>query len=174
MAEFVASSAGWMDIGTGGGGPAGRVRAALGRSGVVPAADKREGDLASPAGAWLLRRVLYRADRGPAPRTALPVSALEPDDGWCDAADDTAYNQPVTHPWRSSAERLWRDDGLYNVVVVLGHNDDPVVPGAGSAIFLHCAAPDWRGTEGCVALAEADLRAFLARVAPGDRLRIAI
>ncbi len=70
---------------------------------------------------------------------------------------------PSSIPTPASAERLWRDDGLYDLVVVLGHNDDPVVPGRGSAIFLHLARPDYAPTEGCAALARADLEALLAR-----------
>ena len=147
-------------------------RAALGRGGFVPASDKREGDGAGPIGAWPIRRVLYRPDRGPEPRTALPVEAIRRQDGWCDAPDDPAYNRPVTLPYPASAERMWRDDGLYDLVVVLGHNDDPVVPGAGSAIFLHLARPDYGPTEGCVALARADMEAFLSDAKPGDMLEI--
>lgn len=149
------------------------VRCALGRGGLKPAADKREGDGATPIGSWPLRRVLYRPDRGEQPRTALPVTAIAPDDGWCDAADDPAYNQPVRLPYPASAERMWRDDGLYDIVVILGHNDDPVVPGAGSAIFLHLAKPDFSTTEGCVAITRADMEALLAQASPGDRLDIA-
>jgi L,D-peptidoglycan transpeptidase YkuD (ErfK/YbiS/YcfS/YnhG family) len=144
----------------------------FGRGGIVPAEDKREGDGASPAGLWPLRRVLYRADRGPAPKTALQVAVIERDDGWCDAAGDAAYNRPVKHPYPASAEHLWREDGLYDLVVVLGHNDDPVVPGAGSAIFLHLASPDGKPTEGCVAVSRADLEALLAVAQPGDALKI--
>lgn len=149
------------------------VRCALGWGGLKLAADKREGDGATPVGSWPLRRVFYRPDRGAAPETGLPVAAIAPDDGWCDAADDPAYNQPVRLPYPASAERMWRDDGLYDIVVVLGHNDDPVVPGAGSAIFLHLAKPDFSTTEGCVAITRADMEALLAQAAPGDRLDIA-
>jgi L,D-peptidoglycan transpeptidase YkuD (ErfK/YbiS/YcfS/YnhG family) len=149
-----------------------RVKAALGKGGLKTAAEKREGDGAGPIGAWPLRRVLYRPDKGPPPRTALPVQAIGREDGWCDAPMDPAYNRPVTLPYPASAERLWRDDGLYDLVVVLGHNDDPVRPGAGSAIFLHLAKPDYSPTEGCVALARADLEALLAVAAPGDVLEI--
>ena len=145
---------------------------ALGPAGVVAGADKREGDGASPAGDWPIRRVLYRPDRGPPPRTQLPVAALSPDDGWCDAPGDAAYNQPVKHPYPASAERLWRDDGVYDLIVILGFNDDPVVDGAGSAIFLHLARSDLAPTQGCVALARADLEALLAEAAPGDVLAI--
>ena len=67
---------------------------------------------------------------------------------------------------------MWRDDDLYDLVVILGHNDDPVVPGAGSAIFLHLARPGYDPTEGCVALARADLEALLAEAQPGDALEI--
>jgi len=147
-------------------------RCALGRGGVIAAEAKREGDGTSPLGLWPLRRLLYRADRGPAPQTALPSAPIEPDDGWCDAPGDAAYNRPVTHPYPASAERMWRQDHLYDLVVVLGHNDDPVVAGAGSAIFLHLAKPDYGPTEGCVALARADMAALLAEAREGDLLEI--
>ena len=150
-----------------------RVRCALGPAGVIAAADKREGDGASPAGAWPIRRVLYRPDREPPPQTRLPVAALSPDDGWCDAPDDPNYNAPVTLPYPASAEAMWREDGVYDLVVVLGHNDDPPVPGLGSAIFLHLARPDFSPTHGCVALAREDLLEVLRLAAPGATLTIA-
>ena len=147
-------------------------RCALGPGGVTAAGAKREGDGKTPLGAWPLRRVLYRPDRGAAPKTALPVQALSPDDGWCDAPDDANYNRPVRLPYPASAERLWREDGVYDLIVVLGHNDAPAVPGAGSAIFLHLARPDFSATQGCVALARHDLEALLALAKPGDALAI--
>ncbi len=150
----------------------GEFRAAIGKGGFLPAAEKREGDGASPVGVWPLRRVLYRPDRVSPPKTALPVAALEPDMGWCDDPNDPNYNMPVLHPYRASAERLWREDELYDVIVVLGHNDDPVVPGAGSAIFLHCAKPGYPPTEGCIALQRDDLLNVLATAQPGDELTI--
>src|SRR5580658_9914661 len=82
-------------------------RCAIGPAGVVAAAVKREGDGASPAGAWPLRRVYYRPDRRAAPKTGLPVVPLLPDDGWCDASGDGAYNRPVKLPYAASAEALW-------------------------------------------------------------------
>jgi L,D-peptidoglycan transpeptidase YkuD (ErfK/YbiS/YcfS/YnhG family) len=148
-------------------------RCALGPAGVTSAAAKREGDGASPAGAWPLRRVLYRPDRRGPPATALPTAPLAPDDGWCDAPADPAYNRPVKLPYGASAERLWRDDHVYDLIVVLGHNDDPVVAGAGSAIFLHLARPGFPPTEGCVALDGADLDELLRLARPGDALAIA-
>jgi len=150
------------------------VRCALGKAGVIAAADKREGDNRSPAGVWMIRQVLYRPDVYPnGPTTALPVAAMAPDDGWCDAPGDPAYNRPVKLPYPASAERLWRDDQVYDLVGILAHNDDPPVPGLGSAIFLHLAREDYSGTEGCVALARDDLEALLAMAKPGDAIEIA-
>jgi L,D-peptidoglycan transpeptidase YkuD (ErfK/YbiS/YcfS/YnhG family) len=149
------------------------VRCALGKGGLKPAALKQEGDGASPIGVWTLRRVLYRPDRLSAPRTRLPVQPMTPDDGWCDDPNDPNYNRPVRRPYPASTEPLWREDSVYDIVAVLGHNDDPVRPGLGSAIFLHLARPDYAPTEGCVALARADLEALLALAGPGDAVDIA-
>src|SRR5277367_6867478 len=86
------------------------VRCALGRAGVRSAPGKREGDGATPAGLWPLRGVLWRPDRLAAPSSRLPVGPIQPDDGWCDAPGDPAYNRPVHLPYPGSAERLWRED----------------------------------------------------------------
>lgn len=145
-----------------------RFRCALGRNGVR--ADKREGDGATPAGCWQILRVLYRADRVPAPRTRLPVAMIARDDGWCDDPGDPRYNRPVRLPHAGDAERLWRDDGVYDIVAVLAYNLDPVVPHGGSAIFLHLARPDFGATEGCVALAMPDLLSVLDAADAGTRV----
>ncbi len=134
---------------------------AIGRSGTADS--KHEGDGASPIGRWAMRRIYYRADRCSAPKTALPVQEMRRHDGWCDEPDDPKYNQPVDIPYPVSAESLWRDDGLYDLCVVLNFNMAPTMSGAGSAIFLHIARPDFGATEGCVALREQDLRHVLAQ-----------
>jgi len=139
---------------------------------VKPAAAKREGDGASPIGAWPVRRVLYRPDKGPPPETGLPVIGLKPEDGWSDDPAEPSYNRLVPLPCRGSHEWLWRDDGLYDLIVELGFNDDPVVPGMGSAIFLHVARAEYAPTEGCIALAEADLRAVLRLLGGGSVIEI--
>ena len=103
----------------------------------------------------------------------MPLSGIAQDDGWCDAPGDPAYNRPVKLPYSASAERLWREDHLYDIIVVLGFNDDPVVAGKGSAIFLHLAKADYAPTAGCVALALDDMLAALAQLKPGDCIAIA-
>ncbi|MDX2143739.1 MAG: L,D-transpeptidase family protein [Rhodospirillaceae bacterium] len=143
---------------------------ALGRAGV--SVHKHEGDGATPLGTFPIRRVFYRADRVPKLDTKLPTQIIAPRDGWCDAPTDARYNQFVTLPYPAGAEALWREDEAYDVIVVLGHNDAPVVPFAGSAIFLHVAAADFSPTAGCVALRKDDLLWVLSRLNPASTITI--
>ncbi|MDX2205488.1 MAG: L,D-transpeptidase family protein [Hyphomicrobiaceae bacterium] len=147
-----------------------RLPCAIGRGGI--AARKREGDGASPRGSWPVRCAYYRADRIRRPPLGLAVRPLQPRDGWCDAPADGNYNRPVRHPYPASAERLWRSDGLYDLVLVLGYNDMPRARGRGSAIFMHVARPDLSPTEGCVALGLRDLIKAARLMRPGTRVRI--
>lgn len=147
------------------------MRCAIGHGGISTA--KREGDGATPAGRFAMRYVLFRPDRETQPRTRLPSRPLARHDGWCDAPGDPAYNRLILLPYRASAEALWRDDGRYDLIVPLGYNDISVVPGAGSAIFLHLAAPDFAPTAGCVALLRADLLAVLAAADSSSHMIVA-
>ncbi|MFV3129858.1 L,D-transpeptidase family protein [Niveispirillum sp. KHB5.9] len=147
------------------------VPCAVGRTGIR--LDKREGDGGTPVGSFTLRRVLYRADRIDAPRTGLPVSVIARDDGWCDDPAHPDYNRPVKLPFAASHEDLWLDSIVYNIIVILGHNDDPPVPGLGSAVFFHLTGADYGPTAGCVAVQLPDMLAVLADAKPGDRMVIA-
>ena len=145
---------------------------AIGRCGIRP--NKTEGDGASPAGWFTLSRVMYRQDRLSIPNTLLPLEPIEPSDGWCDAPDDPAYNCRITLPYPASYERMFREDRLYDIVVVTSHNTNPVVPYAGSAVFVHVAGgPEYPPTEGCIAFALEDLLHILTIWNPEtDRLVI--
>jgi L,D-peptidoglycan transpeptidase YkuD (ErfK/YbiS/YcfS/YnhG family) len=149
----------------------GRVRAALGRCGVT--ADKREGDGATPIGVFAIRSLWRRADRVALPTTALEVFTIAPESGWSDDPADPRYNTPVTLPHPFRHEILWREDRLYDLIAPLGYNDAPPVAGLGSAIFLHVASPDYRPTEGCVAIGEEDFLALLPDLSRDCRIRIA-
>jgi L,D-peptidoglycan transpeptidase YkuD (ErfK/YbiS/YcfS/YnhG family) len=111
-------------------------------------------------------RGFYRPDRVHRFRISLPFAPLRPRQGWCDDSSGPVYNKlvPIPCPW--SHERLWRDDHLYDVVIVLDYNIDPCRKRRGSAIFLHCAHVDLTPTEGCIALRADDLRRLLPRLAP--------
>jgi L,D-peptidoglycan transpeptidase YkuD (ErfK/YbiS/YcfS/YnhG family) len=145
-------------------------RCAIGSGGI--AIKDGEGDGITPRGVWPIREIFYRADRVTNLNTQLPLWSIAPDDGWCDAPSDVNYNRLVKLPYLASTEHMWRDDSLYDIVAVLGFNDDPVYEGKGSAIFLHLAKPDYASTAGCVALAQADLIAALEQLMPGDKIII--
>ncbi|MBT3764466.1 MAG: L,D-transpeptidase family protein [Rhodospirillaceae bacterium] len=147
-------------------------RCALGRGGVV--SDKSEGDGGTPTGRFALRQIFFRPDRLAPPKTILPIQALQQHDGWCDDLEADEYNTLIQKPFSKRHEDLWRDDLVYDVIVVLGYNDDPVVRGKGSAIFLHVAKPDYSPTEGCVALSLENLLHVLKTITPETRLLVSL
>jgi L,D-peptidoglycan transpeptidase YkuD (ErfK/YbiS/YcfS/YnhG family) len=142
----------------------------LGRTGV--AADKREGDDATPRGRFRLLRLWWRADRLPRPATHLPVRRIDRALAWCEDPADRRYNRPFRRSANEPGDRLWRDDHLYDLVIEISHNTRPRIAGRGSAVFLHVARPDRSGTAGCVALDLKDLRRLLGRLGPNTRIDI--
>lgn len=139
--------------------------AAIGRSGLT--ALKREGDGASPRGRFRIVGGFYRPDRfGSRPRAGVPLFPLRPDDGWCDDPADRNYNRLIGRPYPRSHEAMWRDDHVYDVVLVLDVNLRPRVRGGGSAIFFHLARPDFGPTAGCLAVSRADMLRLLPRLSP--------
>jgi L,D-peptidoglycan transpeptidase YkuD (ErfK/YbiS/YcfS/YnhG family) len=137
------------------------ISCAIGKHGAIAQSDKREGDGKTPRGVYTLRKIYARPDRVAPFASALPIEWLTPAHGWCDDPVHPLYNTQVMLPCAVSHEQLWREDGLYDVIVTLSHNDDPAVPHLGSAIFLHCCKYDEAGaikpTLGCVAIPKADL-----------------
>ncbi|HZP98738.1 MAG TPA: L,D-transpeptidase family protein [Reyranella sp.] len=158
------SALGWAILG------ARRWRCALGAGGVRE--DKVEGDAATPAGEYPLRHIYFRNDRLVLPKSALPARPINEHDGWCDDPRSPSYNRLVRIPNEWSHEKMWREDGLYDVVVVVGYNDDPPEGEWGSAIFLHIARDDMGPTRGCVAFARQDLLELLPLLTPNTRLRV--
>ena len=144
------------------------VAAQIGRGGVIRAADKREGDGATPCGRWPVRAVYYRPDRVQCPETILPCHRLTVDCGWCDDVTSPDYNRYVKQPYNFRHEQMWRHDEAYDLVVELGYNDAPVVVGHGSAIFLHCIAAGKNSTAGRVAVDRDDLALMIRSALPNQ------
>jgi L,D-peptidoglycan transpeptidase YkuD (ErfK/YbiS/YcfS/YnhG family) len=143
---------------------------ALGRAGVTYS--KREGDGATPAGKLRPRLVLFRPDQVLRPATELPVRPIRPDDAWCDDPKDRNYNRAVTLPYPARHERLWRDDHLYDVLVVLDWNLEPAIRNRGSAIFLHLDRADGGPTEGCIAIGISPMRRLIRRMNAATRIEV--
>jgi L,D-peptidoglycan transpeptidase YkuD (ErfK/YbiS/YcfS/YnhG family) len=150
--------------------PSGHTRAAVGAAGVR--SNKKEGDGATPAGTFSLPFGMYRPDRIKPPPTDLPMRPLSRSSAWVDWPSDPHYNQLVELPYPSRTEGLWRSDGIYDLLVVVGYNVNPTQPGAGSAIFLHIARPNFSPTEGCVAVERSVLLKLITMLAPDSMLTI--
>jgi len=144
----------------------------LGRAGI--AANKREGDGATPRGRFRLLRLWWRADRAPRPATLLPAQRIDSALAWCEDPADRRYNRPFRRSANEPGDRLWRGDHLYDLVIEISHNTRPRVARRGSAVFVHVARPDRSGTAGCVALRSADLRRLLLHLGPRTRIEIGI
>ena len=133
---------------------------------------KYEGDKTTPIGSFKLRYGLYRADRISKPASPIKFQKINKKDGWCDDPRDIQYNKMVTLPYPASHERLWRQDQLYDIIVVIGYNDDPVVANKGSAIFLHVADLSYKPTDGCVAVSCENLLELLASIKAETELTV--
>ena len=147
-----------------------RFPCSLGRSGTSHL--KREGDGTSPKGSWQLRRLFYRADRMPPPRSRLTPRAIRASHGWCETVGDRNYNRLVPVPYATAHESMKRTDRLYDIVIETSHNERPRVQGHGSAVFFHLRRPDGGPTAGCIAVSRRDMRIILERVGSRTRLKI--
>lgn len=147
-----------------------RLPVALGRSGIK--ANKFEGDGATPRGVFRPVQIWWRADRGPRPRTLLPVRRISPADAWCEDPADRRYNRPFRRAPGEAGDRLWRDDHLYDLIVEIDHNRRPRIGRRGSAVFIHLARPGFGPTAGCVALKLPLLRILLTKLSTSTRIQI--
>ena len=147
-----------------------RWRCVVGAGGVRE--DKVEGDAATPAGEYPLRHIYFRNDRLVLPKVRLPAQPIGERDGWCDDPQSPAYNRLIHLPSSHSHEKMWREDGLYDLVVVVGYNDDPPEGEWGSAIFLHISHADMSPTRGCVAFARDDLLELVTLIGPATRINV--
>jgi L,D-peptidoglycan transpeptidase YkuD (ErfK/YbiS/YcfS/YnhG family) len=146
------------------------VPVALGRGGIK--ANKREGDGGTPKGTFRPRRLWWRADRHPRPRTFLAVRAIKPEDAWCEDPESRHYNQPVRRHRDQDGDRLKRDDHLYDFIVEIDHNSSPRIKGRGSAVFLHLARENFGPTAGCVSMTRSSMLRLLRRLGPETKIVI--
>jgi L,D-peptidoglycan transpeptidase YkuD (ErfK/YbiS/YcfS/YnhG family) len=135
------------------------VPAAIGRSGRTVL--KREGDGATPIARMKLLHGFIRGDRVRALQTALPMRRIRKDMLWCDQPENANYNRLVRAPFGPSHEKMARDDGLYDICLVLDWNITTRRRNRGSAIFFHLIRPGYQPTAGCVAISLAHMRRML-------------
>ena len=119
--------------------------------------NKIEGDGCTPVGNFKINKILYRPDKINNYKFNLDSEIIEKKDGWCDDVNSDLYNQKIVFPFKMSAENLYRDDDLYDIVCIIDYNLKPIIKGRGSAIFLHVASDNYSPTQGCIAVKKDEL-----------------
>ena len=142
----------------------------IGKAGFIAESNKQEGDGKTPCGKYSFLKVYYRPDRVDMPRTSLPTFPIHKNSAWCDDGCHSLYNgyfdlnDPIASDIKSF-ENLWREDNLYDILIVVNHNYEPAVPCMGSAIFIHCThkneSPPYKPSRGCLKLNILDLQTIL-------------
>jgi len=145
-------------------------KCAVGKNGITN--NKIEGDGCTPEGNYYISQIYYRKDKVVLPSSNIPAIAIAKNFGWCDDINSGSYNKIITFPFTPSAEILFRDDNIYDIVCVINYNQDPIIKNKGSAIFLHIAKQGYLGTEGCIALNKEDLISLLTEITSTTNIRI--
>ena len=131
----------------------------LGKKGTT--SKKKEGDYKTPEGIFPLRYVMYRPDKIKKPKTKLPIFIIKKNHVWCDDPKNFFYNKIIETKKLNLGESLWRKDILYDILVVIGYNDNPIISGKGSAIFLHLSKKNTCSTRGCIAIKKKNMITLL-------------
>jgi L,D-peptidoglycan transpeptidase YkuD (ErfK/YbiS/YcfS/YnhG family) len=147
-----------------------KFKCSLGKNGVTK--NKVEGDKCTPSGIYRLKQVFYRADRINKITTNLKKIKIKKNMGWCDDPSSKRYNRLIKIPYKFSHEKLYRKDHIYDIVVILNYNMNPVVKKRGSAIFMHITKKNYLKTLGCIALKKNDLLEILNRVKKDNIIKI--
>ena len=137
-------------------------RCAIGKNGITNS--KIEGDKCTPSGIFSIEKIYYREDRLNIPKLDFQTIPINKNFGWCDDIRSTYYNKFIKFPFSYSAELLYREDDIYNIICIISYNTNPIIKNKGSAIFLHVANTDYSRTAGCIALKQYDLIELLQNI----------
>ena len=132
-----------------------KAKCAVGKRGI--SIKKKEGDLLTPKGTFKIKEIFYRKDRVQNLITRLKKTVIRKNMGWCDDPKSNEYNKLINFPFKYSAEKLYRRENIYDIILVLNFNMNPVKKNKGSAIFIHVAKKNFQPTQGCIALDKSEL-----------------
>ena len=122
---------------------------------------RKEGDLITPQGEYKIKYILYRKDRVKKIKTKFKKVIIKKNMGWCDDTKSSKYNKLIKLPYYYGYEKLFRQDNIYDIILVLNYNMNPIIKNKGSAIFIHVAKKKFKKTEGCIAVKKNDLLKIL-------------
>lgn len=132
-----------------------KYRCALGKSGIKK--KKKEGDNVTPSGVFKIIKIYYRADKIKKIISPIKKIQIKKNMGWCDDSKSNFYNQQINLPSKFGYEKLYRNDNLYDLIIVINYNMNPIIKNKGSAIFIHIANKKFKNTEGCIAIEKKNL-----------------
>ena len=92
--------------------------------------------------------------------------------GWCDDPNSKRYNKLIIFPTNQRSERLYRKDNMYDLILILNYNMNPVKKNKGSAIFIHVANKIFSPTRGCIALKKIELKRLLELIKKNSFIEI--
>ena len=147
-----------------------KLRCSIGKNGI--SYKKKEGDNKTPRGKFKLKYILYRKDRIPNLKTKLKKIVICKKMGWCDDPSSKYYNQMIKLPFKGSAEKLWLKDNIYDIIIIIDYNLNPVIKFKGSAVFLHLAKNSYQSTKGCVAINKNDMKLLVEKINKKTKLLI--
>jgi L,D-peptidoglycan transpeptidase YkuD (ErfK/YbiS/YcfS/YnhG family) len=147
-----------------------KFRCALGKGGIKQ--KEREGDFITPKGKFKLIKIYYRSDRVKKINSTLKIIKIKKNMGWCDDVSSNYYNKQIKINKKISHEKLHRKDNVYDIIVVLNYNLNPIIKGKGSAIFLHVAKKNYNKTQGCIALKKNELLSLISKIKKNTQIRI--
>ena len=147
-----------------------KLKCSIGKSGIKDS--KKEGDLATPKGVFELGLLYYRKDRNKSLKSKLKKKVIKKNMGWCDDIKSRRYNQEIYFPFKYKAEKLYREDKIYDIFINIKYNQSPVVKGKGSAIFLHNTNTKYKPTKGCVAISKRDFLKILPLIDSKTKISI--
>jgi L,D-peptidoglycan transpeptidase YkuD (ErfK/YbiS/YcfS/YnhG family) len=133
---------------------------------------KKEGDNITPKGIFKLLKLYYRADKIKKVETELKKIKIKKNMGWCDDPESRYYNKEIKIPNNFSYEKLYRNDNIYDLIIVLSYNISPIIKNKGSAIFIHIAKDKYLPTEGCIALKKIHLIKILKEIKLNTLIKI--
>jgi len=134
--------------------------------------NKREGDLKTPIGIFKVLNCYYRSDRIIKPKTKLNCIKIKKNMGWCNDSFSNQYNKIIKLPYKYSHEKFTRKDTIYDILIVINYNMNPIKKNLGSAIFIHIAKPKYKPTEGCIGLKKKDLLSVLRYLKQDTKIKI--
>ena len=147
-----------------------KVKCAIGKRGI--GYKKKEGDLITPAGRYIIKYILYRKDRIKKIQTQIKKFEITKNMGWCDDSRSKKYNKLIKLPSSYKYEKLYKKENIYDIILVLNYNMSPIIKNKGSAIFIHVAKKNYKKTEGCVALKKIHLLRVLKELKKHTKVEI--